>query len=67
MAKKRNLHFAFVHLEKLFDLVPSDVVWWALRKLDIKELLVKTVQSIYWNVEGHLESMGLSVMISLCR
>ena len=35
LAKKKNLYFAFVDLEKAFDWVPGEVVWWALRKLGI--------------------------------
>ena len=30
---KRKLYFAFVDLEKAFDRVPRDTVWWAMRKL----------------------------------
>ena len=38
---------AFVDLEKAFDRVPRDVIWWAMRKLGIDEWLVRLVQSIY--------------------
>ena len=34
LAKNKNLHFAFVDLEKDFGLVPRDVLWWVLRKLE---------------------------------
>ena len=47
LAKKRNLLFAFVDLEKAFDQLFRDDVQWALRKLDIEEWLVKVVHSIY--------------------
>ena len=33
LAKKKNLYFAFVDLEKAFDRVPRDVVSWVMRKL----------------------------------
>ena len=36
LAKKKNLYFAFVNLEKAFDRVPLNV-WWALRKLGVEE------------------------------
>ena len=45
LAKKRKLFFAFVDLEKAFDRVPRDVVWWTLRKLIADEWLIKAVQA----------------------
>lgn len=37
------------NLDKVFDRVPRDAVWWALRKLSVEEWLVKNVRSIYRN------------------
>ena len=36
-AKKKDLWMAFVDLEKAFDRVPREVVWWALRSLGVDE------------------------------
>ena len=47
LAKRKNLHLAFVDLEKAFDRVLRRVVWWAMRKLGVDEWLVKAVQSMY--------------------
>ena len=33
-----------VDLQKAFDRVPRDVIWWAMRKLGIDEWLVRLVQ-----------------------
>ena len=33
--KKKNLHFAFTDLQKAFEQVPRDAVWWVLRKLGV--------------------------------
>ncbi|XP_048743129.2 uncharacterized protein LOC125656570 [Ostrea edulis] len=38
---------AFVNLEKAFDRVPRNVIWWAMRKLNVEEWLVRMVQSMY--------------------
>ena len=38
---------AFVDLEKAFDRVPREVVWWALRKLRVDEWLVRVIQAMY--------------------
>ena len=35
-AKKKNLYFASADLEKVFDQVPRDVVWWDLMKLGLQ-------------------------------
>ena len=47
-------------LEKAFDRVPREVLWWALTELGLEEWAVRTVQSMYSNarsrvhVNGHL-------------
>ena len=47
LAKKKEPWMAFVDLEKAFDRVPREVVWWALRKVDVEELLIKMIKSMY--------------------
>src|SRR6266446_4178714 len=37
LAKKRELWIAFIDLEKAFDRVPRDVLWWALRCVGMEE------------------------------
>ena len=37
LAKNKELWMAFVDLEKAFDRVPREVVWWALRYLGVDE------------------------------
>ena len=46
-AKKKNLYYAFVDLEKAFDRVPREVVRWALRKLAVDEWLIRTFMALY--------------------
>ena len=58
IAKKKKLYFAFVDLEKAFDRVPRDVVWWAMRKLGVEEWLLKVVQSMYQNVRSRVRVNG---------
>ena len=68
LAKKQELWMAFVDLEKAFDMVPREVVWWALRKLGVKEWLVKVIQAMYESVttavrlgEGESEAFPVRV------
>ena len=68
LAANRPLYMAFVDLEKAFDGVPRDVIWWAMRKLGIDEWLVRLVQSMYKDVRsrvrvgfGYSEEFGVGV------
>lgn len=54
LAKKKKPYFAFVDLEKAFDRIPREVVWWAMRKLGVDEWLVRVVQSMYHNVRSRV-------------
>ena len=45
---------AFVDLEKAFDRVPRKVIWWALRKLCVKEWIVRLVQGMYANARSRV-------------
>ena len=44
---RKNLYFASVDLEKAFDRVPRQVIWWAMRKLGVQEWLISWIQSFY--------------------
>ena len=68
LATNKPLYMAFVDLEKAFDRVPRDVIWWAMRKLGIDEWLVRLVQSMYKDVrsrvrvgDGYSEEFGVGV------
>ena len=62
LAKNKKLYFAFVDLEKAFDRVPRKVIWWAMRKLDIEEWIVRFVQAMYNNSRSRVESITPTVM-----
>jgi hypothetical protein len=47
LAKKKALWMAFVDLEKAFDRVPRQVVWWALRKLGVDEWIISVIKAMY--------------------
>ncbi len=40
---------AFVDLEKAFDRVPRDILWWAMRSLGVEEWVVRAIQRMYAN------------------
>ena len=45
--RKKDLHMVFVHLEKAYDCVPRDLIWWALRKKNIPEAWITIMQDMY--------------------
>lgn len=56
--KNKKLYFAFVDLEKAFDRVPREVIWWSMRKLGVEEWLIKVVQSMYCNARSRVRVGG---------
>ena len=54
LAANKRLYMAFVDLEKASDLVPRKIIWWALRKLDVDEWVVRLVQGMYSNARSHV-------------
>ena len=50
----KTLYLAFIVLERAFDRVPREVIWWSMRKLKIDEWLVRIVQSMYKEVRSRV-------------
>ena len=46
----RKLYVAFVDLEKAFDCVPREVIWWTLRKKGLIEREVSAITEMYKNI-----------------
>ena len=45
--KNKDLHMVFVDLEKAFDRIPRDLIWWCLRKKGVPKQFVMIVQDMY--------------------
>src|SRR6266516_668899 len=47
LGKQKELWMAFVDLEKAFNRVPREVLWWALRYVGVEEWIVNVIKSMY--------------------
>ena len=59
LSKKLPLYFAFVDLEKAFDRIPREIIWWAMRKLGIEEWIISIVRAIHNNASNRVRVNGL--------
>ena len=58
LAKSKDLWMAFVDLEKAFDRVPREVVWWALRYLGVDEWIVSVIKAMYEDASTKVRMNG---------
>ena len=47
LAWNKELWMAFVDLDQAFDRVVREVVWWALRCLDVDEWILSLIKAMY--------------------
>ena len=47
LEKGKDLWIAFVDLEKAFDRVPRESLWWALRSAGVDEWIVDVIRAMY--------------------
>jgi hypothetical protein len=48
--QKKDLHMIFIDLEKAYDNVPKNVMWWALQKHKVSSKYITLIKDIYDNV-----------------
>ena len=63
LAKKKDLYFPFVDLEKEFDRVPRQVVTSALRKVGLEEWIIRVVKALYENAKSTVNILFLSRLV----
>jgi Reverse transcriptase (RNA-dependent DNA polymerase). len=46
-AKKKDIYMAFIDLEKAYDRVPRDVIWWVLNKKGVTTRYIDVIRDMY--------------------
>ena len=49
--KNKELHMIFVDLEKAYDRVPRELIWWSMRQKNVPEAFIKIIQVMYEDCE----------------
>jgi hypothetical protein len=48
--RKKDLHMVFIDLEKAYEKVPKNVVWWALQKHKVSTKYITLIKDVYDDV-----------------
>ncbi|KAK9166492.1 hypothetical protein Scep_001683 [Stephania cephalantha] len=56
--KKNNFHMVFVDLEKAYDRVPRDVLWWVLERKIVHARYINTIKDMYDGVVTSIKTFG---------
>ena len=45
--KKKDLHMIFIDLEKAYDRIPRDIIWWVLHKRGVTRKYIDVIKDMY--------------------
>jgi hypothetical protein len=50
MEQKKDMHMVFIDLEKTYDKVPRNIMWWALQKHKVLIKYITIIKDMYDNI-----------------
>ena len=56
--QKKDLHMVFIDLEKVYDKVPRNVMWWALEKHKVPTKYITLIKDMYKNAMTFVRTCG---------
>ena len=60
--QKKDLHMVFIDLEKTYDKIPRNVMWWALDRYKVPTKYVALIKNMYNNVMTESEQVMVTQM-----
>ena len=56
--QKKDLHMVFIDLEKAYDKVPRNIMWWALEKHKVPTKYITLIKYMYKNTMAFVRTCG---------
>jgi hypothetical protein len=64
--EQKDLHVVFIDLEKAYDKIPRNIMWWALDKHNFSTKYVELIKDIYNNVVTSVQTSLLRFREKKC-
>jgi Reverse transcriptase (RNA-dependent DNA polymerase) len=59
--QKNDLHMIFIDLEKAYDKIPRNIMWWAFKRKLVLTKYVTLIKDMYTNVDGASDTFPIKI------